>query len=71
MVKLAAGLLKHLVRAFGSLHDSVLTASDLMMKTKGMVYQSVVLRVLLYGAGSGWKAGPIPLMLWSLHSGYQ
>ena len=70
-MKLAAGLLKHLARAFGSLHDYVLTASDLMMKTKRMVYQSVVLGVLLYGAGSGRKAGPVPLMLWLLHSGYQ
>ena len=49
MVGLAAGLLKHLARAFGSLHDSVLTESDLTLETKRM-YQSVVLGVLLYGA---------------------
>ena len=34
-------------RAFGSLHDSVFTASDLTIETKTMVYRSVV---LLYGA---------------------
>ena len=40
-------------RAFGSLCDSVFTASDLTMETKRMVYQSVVLRMLLYG-GETW-----------------
>ena len=37
-------------RAFGSLRDSVFNASDLIMETKRMVYRSVVLGVLLYGA---------------------
>ena len=48
-------------RAFGSLCDSMFTASDLTMETKEMVYRSVVLGVLLYGAetwaphpGAGW-----------------
>ena len=35
-------------RAFGSLCDSVFTASDLTMETKRMGYQSAVLGVLLY-----------------------
>ena len=48
-VKLAVELFKHL-GVFGSLHDSVFTASDLTMETKRIVYQSVVLGVLLYGA---------------------
>ena len=37
-------------RAFGSLHDSVFTASDLTLEAKRMVYRFVVLGVLLYGA---------------------
>ena len=37
-------------RAFGNLHDSVFAASDLSLETKRMLYQSVVLGVLLYGA---------------------
>ena len=37
-------------RAFGSLRDSVFNAPDLTMETKRMVYRSVVLGVLLYGA---------------------
>ena len=37
-------------RAFGSLRDSVFAASDLSLEMKRMVYQSVVLGVLLYGA---------------------
>ena len=37
-------------RAFGSLYDSVFAALDLTLETKRMVYQSVVLGVLLYGA---------------------
>ena len=48
-VKLAVELFKHL-GVFGSLHDSVFTASDLTMEIKRIVYQSVVLGVLLYGA---------------------
>ena len=43
-MKLAVGS-----RAFGSLHGSVFTASDLTLETKRMVYRSVVLGVLLYG----------------------
>ena len=38
------------VRTFGSLCRSVFIASDLTMETKRMVYRSVVLGVLLYGA---------------------
>ena len=45
-MRLAAGLL----RAFGSLRDSVFIALDLTMKTKRIVYKSVVWEVLLYGA---------------------
>ena len=37
-------------RVFGSLRDSVFAASDLTLETKRMVYRSVVLGVLLYGA---------------------
>ena len=37
-------------RTFGSLRDSVFVASDLSLETKRMVYRSVVLGVLLYGA---------------------
>ena len=37
-------------RAFGSLCNSVFTASDLTLETKRIVYRSVVLGVLLYGA---------------------
>ena len=44
-------------RAFGSLRDSVFTASDLTMETKRMVYRSVVLGVLLYGAET-WAPHP-------------
>ena len=36
-------------RAFGSLRNSVFTASDLTLETKRMVYRSVVLGALLYG----------------------
>ena len=37
-------------RVFGSLRDSVFTASDLTLEIKRMVYRSIVLGVLLYGA---------------------
>ena len=37
-------------RAFGSLRDSVFAASDLSLEMKRLLYQSVVLGVLLYGA---------------------
>ena len=37
-------------RAFGILRDSVFTASDFIIETKRMMYRSVVLGVLLYGA---------------------
>ena len=37
-------------RAFGRLRNSVFTASDLTLETERMVYRSVVLGVLLYGA---------------------
>ena len=37
-------------RVFGSLRDSVFTASDLTLETKRMVYRFVVLGVLLYSA---------------------
>ena len=43
------GLLKHL-GLFGSLRDSVFAASDLTLETKRMVYRSVALGMLLYGA---------------------
>ena len=39
-----------IARTFGSLCDSVFTASDLTLETKRIVYHSVVLGVLLYGA---------------------
>ena len=39
-----------LLRAFGSLCDSVFIPLDLTMKTRRMVHQSVVWEVLLYGA---------------------
>ena len=45
-MKLAVGLHKHLEL----LVVSVFTASDLTLETKRMVYRSVVLGVLLYGA---------------------
>ena len=37
-------------RAFSSLLDSVFAASDLTLETKRMMYRSVVLGLLLYGA---------------------
>ena len=37
-------------RAFGSLCTSVFAASDLTLEMKRMVYRSVVLGMLLYGA---------------------
>ena len=37
-------------RAFGSPRNSVFAAADLTLKTKRMVYRSVVLAALLYGA---------------------
>ena len=39
--------------AFGNLRDPVFTTSDWTMETKRMVYRSVVLEVLLYGAEPG------------------
>ena len=50
-MRLAAGLLKHL-RLLSVSTDSVFAASYLTLETKRMVYQSVVLGVLLYGAES-------------------
>ena len=49
LVKLALGLHKH-PELWCSLHNSVFTTSDLILETKRMVYRSVVLVVLLYGA---------------------
>ena len=43
---------------FGSLHDSVFTASDLTVETKTMVYRSVVLGILLYGTDQNLGAQP-------------
>ena len=37
-------------RVFGSLRDSVFAASDSTLQTKRLLYRSVVLGVLLYGA---------------------
>ena len=37
-------------RAFSSLRDSVFIVSDLTLEAKRMVYRSVVLGLLLYGA---------------------
>ena len=61
-VKLAVELFKHL-GVFGSLHDSVFTASDLTMETKRIVYQSVVLG--LECCCMVLKPGPSP-RIWSV-----
>ena len=48
MVRLAVGLHKHMY--LGLLAVSVFAVSDLTLETKRMMYRSVVLGVLLYGA---------------------
>jgi len=49
-------------RVFCSLRDSVFTASNLTLENKRMVYRSVMLGVLLYGA-EPWAPTPRTLLV--------
>ena len=55
-------------RAFGSLRNSVFTASNLTLETKRMMYRSVVLGVLLYGA-EAWAPPRSWLESWTVSTG--
>ena len=59
------GRISQASRAYGSLRDSVFTASHLTMETKRMVYYSVVLGVLRYGAET-WALSRIWLVNWTV-----